>query len=440
MLYVTDETPPGQYHTCPHPYHSNYDEKNLPPLLFRMDEPPQPAVLPELGVLVENGEEVKDDEGHPIRNFSFLPRYISMNPPGWLLEYWMRTDERLTYKDILARMTGPVADRPKENTLNMRRQREVREPLALSGWDTPQGKITRVDLERVERWTPDQIRHNTTMLIEYYNGQPVHLKAKTQDGEAHYCPLITFLNVRDHEGYFQLHNPSNRVLKAVELFENLSNKARELGLQSWHSLPEEHLPERWKPKENDLVQIYAGDYFPGHIQAQPAGSFPIMHYGYNEHGFDDPAGVVLQQPAAEALYPIPPEPEPEPEPETKEQVVEQTISNGRSTGPVNEAAGSERIGLSFPNKNKRGRDKTRKSTTKNKQDKGRIAKKKKPRNGKQISGNGNAAARGGNSKGASDTVGQPGSPNINLVTDNDSYNEGQGEEEDTDMDRDESHD
>ena len=470
---MTDTTPPDPFHTCFHPHHSNYDETNLPPLLFRIDPPPQ-VVRPAVDVLVEDGHAVKDDEGLPIKNFSFLPRYISMNPPGWLLEYWMRSDTRLTYKDIKARMTAPVAERPKDNALNMRRERDARGPLALSCWTTRRGQISRVEVERVERWNPDQIRRNTTMTIVYKDGMPDCLKAKTLGSpsaaeidrvsaglppttQPHYYPLITFLDVCDQDGYYQLHKPSDRVLKTVELFENLSNKALKLGIRSWHSLPQEYLPTSWKPMKNNRVFIYAGDnnddliYGYGHPQQPPpqtAGSLPLMHHGYNVDGVDEPTGVEPQQPA---LYPNPAEPVPE----TEEPMVDQTTSYGNSTGPDIAATGLGRITRSFTKQNSKSkRDKARESTTKNKQGKWRVTKKKQPRKGKPISGNGNATARGGN---ASDTVRQPGFFDIvmnrdtddgddeegqgevemNSLSDGDADDEGQGDEEDTDMEWDE---
>ena len=58
----------------------------------------------------------------------------------------MRTDRRLSYRDIKARMTAPMAEKPRENTLNMRREREARGPLALSCWTTKRGNIARVEV------------------------------------------------------------------------------------------------------------------------------------------------------------------------------------------------------------------------------------------------------------------------------------------------------
>lgn len=205
-------------------------------------------------MLVEDGQMVRDAEGTAIRNFAFLPRYISIRPPGWLMEYWMRSDPRLTYRDIKARMAAPVKQRPMDNTLNMRREREARNPLGLSCWSTRRGTAARVEVERVERWTHDQVAYNTTMDIEYAEPTPenrkmvpLRLKAKTlvPVDEPIYFPLNFFLE--DSEGgQPRLHRPSERVAGAIELFYSLSARAKSLGLPSWHLLPGSELPRAWR--------------------------------------------------------------------------------------------------------------------------------------------------------------------------------------------------
>lgn len=254
-LYHADTSPPDPFHTCSHPYHDRYSERYLPPILFRLDPLPYRELRP-VENLVENGRVVLDDLGAPIRNFPFLPRYISVHPPGWLLEFWLRTDGRLSYKDIRARMTAPVHMRPKDNTLNMRRERDVRVPLGLSCWNNRRGLIARIEVERAERWTLDQLNFNTTMDIVYWSPSPEHplplprcLRSKTltRMEEPRYYRLDTFL------GYHRPHIPSERVLNTVGLFNDLSERARELSLPSWRYLPAGHLPLTWKPMNHRAI-------------------------------------------------------------------------------------------------------------------------------------------------------------------------------------------
>lgn len=165
----------------------------------------------------------------------------------------MRTDGRLTYKDIKARMTAPPGEQPAENTLNMRRERYVRKRLGLSCWAARRGRtsrVSRVDLIRMERWTYDQIHMNTTMDIEYISRQgyshplPYRLRAKSlASGPTPpvYYPLDTFL------GDESAHVPSQRVITAMETFFDVSEKALARGMDSWRHLPRGEIPVAWKP-------------------------------------------------------------------------------------------------------------------------------------------------------------------------------------------------
>ncbi|KAF9890964.1 hypothetical protein FE257_005221 [Aspergillus nanangensis] len=242
--------PPDQYHTCPHPHHDGYSQTNLPPLLFRLEPLPREN-LPVISTLVENGRTVKDYDGVELRDFPFLPRYITSKPSGWLLEFWMRTDHRLTYRDIKARMVSPHHERPMENALNMRRERDVRNPLGLSCW-TPRrgnhGRISRIDVERVERWSLDQITYNTTMDIEYrpdpadaHRMVPFRLRAKplATAPQPTYYPLDTFLDLP------RPHVPSRRLMASLDTFHRLAERAVQLDLRHWRLLPDRDLPISW---------------------------------------------------------------------------------------------------------------------------------------------------------------------------------------------------
>ncbi|KAF7165344.1 hypothetical protein CNMCM5623_009549 [Aspergillus felis] len=245
QLTCHHDAPPDRYHTCVNSHHAAYSENNLPPLLFRL-EAPEPNDLPPLRNLVENGQVVKGHDGRPLRAFPFLPRYISVRPAAWLLEYWMRTDPRLTYRDIKARMVVPAAQRPRENSLNMRRERQCRTPLALSCWTSHCRTVGKVEVERVARWSLDQIRYNTTMEIEYRKGAgdqrtAVRLRSRTlAGGAAAYYPLDLFLDGEE------LHVPSQRIREALSLFWQLSERASRLRLGSWRLLPAEELPDAWR--------------------------------------------------------------------------------------------------------------------------------------------------------------------------------------------------
>jgi hypothetical protein len=154
----------------------------------------------------------------------------------------MRTDPRLTYRDIKSRMAVPAAQQPRENSLNMRRERQCRDPLALSCWTHYRSNVGRVEVERVARWSLDQIRYNTTMEIEYDDKRTaVRLRSKTLAGGVPAThPLDLFLDGRE------AHVPGQRLCKALSLFWQLSERASRLRLGSWKLLPAEELPEAWR--------------------------------------------------------------------------------------------------------------------------------------------------------------------------------------------------
>ncbi|KAL1956262.1 hypothetical protein VTO42DRAFT_7522 [Malbranchea cinnamomea] len=256
------QSPPTPDHTCHHPYHSQYSNNNLPPLLFQLD-PPDHTASGDIGFLIENGEWILDSEGRPVRDFPFLPRHIAVRPPAWLLEYWMRTDSRLTYRDIKARMIGSHANLPSDNVLNMRREREARLPLGLSCWTSRRGGITKAEVERVEKLTDDQIAYNTTMIVEYTANpdgsgkKPVCLRSKSiKSSSFKRFPLTTFLN-SDTE----LHTPSSRLTATIDLLQELQSTATTLGIENWRNLPAELLPAAWvrkreKNKRNATTDKY----------------------------------------------------------------------------------------------------------------------------------------------------------------------------------------
>lgn len=200
---------------------------------------------PHIERLVENGQVVMDDYGRHICDYPFLPRYISSSPPSWLIEFWCRTDRRLTYNDIRARMTAPVAHRPTDSQFSSRRDREVRGPLGLSCWVPRWGPITRVEVERVERWSNDQVTLNTTMALEFvdFPGEGsflLCLRAKMlAPGNPQYYPLNCCLHP------VMRWNHSDRIQEIFDLYHVLRDRARVLGLRTWQILPKEELPPGW---------------------------------------------------------------------------------------------------------------------------------------------------------------------------------------------------
>lgn len=148
----------------------------------------------------------------------------------------MRTDGKLTYKDIIGRMTAQSAELPKENTLNMRREREARGPLGLSCWTNTRACITKLELKRVENLTIDQVALNTTMDVAYQRKGlkeliPGRLRSRTlTNAPPRYYDIGFFLDLESGE---TIHTPSFRIKETIRFFHELSQAARDQGLESW---------------------------------------------------------------------------------------------------------------------------------------------------------------------------------------------------------------
>ena len=74
----------------------------------------------------------------------------------------------------------------------------MRWPLGLSGWRHHDDFTPRMEIERVGRWTPDQVRLNTTMANQYTESSQPHnllVRARTdrlQDSTTStLSPLVT---------------------------------------------------------------------------------------------------------------------------------------------------------------------------------------------------------------------------------------------------------
>ncbi|OJD10201.1 hypothetical protein AJ78_08690 [Emergomyces pasteurianus Ep9510] len=252
IRFPLDKSPPDANHTCQHATTQKYSDENLPPLLFQLDPPSERSttIIPNL---VENGLEVKGYDGVVIRDFPFLPRYISTRPLAWQLEYWMRLDSRMTYRDIKARMTVRKEILPNDNSLNMRREREARAPLGLSCWTTRRGGVTRTEIERVDKLSLDQVLLNTTMDVLYYDDPvkgrtavPKCLRARTLTGASPaYYPCDMFLvNER-------LHVPGPRLAEALALHEQLLEVVAHSDVNDWRELPRDMLPRSWSRSGTD---------------------------------------------------------------------------------------------------------------------------------------------------------------------------------------------
>lgn len=180
--------------------------------------------------LKENGETVLDAHGNPIRDFQFLPRYLSSKLEPWRYEAYKRMDPRLTYTDLWARMPRSTTD-INRNQINNERVRKVRRPFHCYAWDTKGPKLPKQIVLAAEFWTPNQIAYNTTWEIG-----PQGIRRGDSDI---WLPLNTYLtnNV--------LHKASQRVQDALNERARLLAVAQAAGVFFIEDIPFDARPEMW---------------------------------------------------------------------------------------------------------------------------------------------------------------------------------------------------
>jgi hypothetical protein len=110
----------------------------------------------------------------------------------------MRSDPRLSIKDIIDRMNTGGEEPPTENRLRQRKERYAFRDMGLSVWLKLEGRNAMPrNLARVKRWSLDQFIYNTAMEIEYSPGPagvPINLAWESEEHPLKRCPLTTFLN------------------------------------------------------------------------------------------------------------------------------------------------------------------------------------------------------------------------------------------------------
>ncbi len=247
--------------TTDFPHKDEWSENNLPEILFYIELPASIYEGLEKNPLLEDGKPVMSDGREPrhIRDFEVLPRNISLDVPGWLVEAWRHLDTRISYRDILDRQQedpdlGLV--KHSKNALQNHCRRECRK--VLNSWveygrrDEPH----RTEVEAIEGLTYENIVHNTT--LNRCNAMPdrlvkVRLERRHDDGLYYAVPLeVTSTNRLEttlpldhflHGG--EAGEMTQSMSKAWEMYLILTERAEVHGLDHWSKLPRMCLPVSW---------------------------------------------------------------------------------------------------------------------------------------------------------------------------------------------------
>ncbi|KAI9874529.1 MAG: hypothetical protein M1830_009647 [Pleopsidium flavum] len=216
-----------------HPVEVNLSADHLPEVLGRLDPPDdwEARARGEVPALIENGQIAVDAAGNVIKDFPFLPRYLSSNvkPRIWYLEYCFRMDPRLSYIDLWARMPGGTP-KLKVNHLGNERER-FRKQHKLYCWLKRRGGVVKAEVAIAYHLTPMNCLYNTAWDVVLGVGI-------RQPGTQHMLPLHTYLR-----GPGLLHTPSTRILKALAELERLQNIADDP--EKYWMVPKQHLRLGW---------------------------------------------------------------------------------------------------------------------------------------------------------------------------------------------------
>ncbi|MCJ1478694.1 hypothetical protein MMC13_007375 [Lambiella insularis] len=183
--------------------------------------------------LDENGKVAWDAHGNLIRDFPFLPRYLSSRLEPWRYEAYKRMDPRLTYTDLWARMPKTTTD-INRNQINNERLRKVRRVFNCLAWDTKGPKLPKQNVLAAEFWTPNQIAHNTTWEIG-----PQGIRRGKSDI---WLPLDTYLTSGVP------HIAGQRVQDALNERARLLAVARGAGVSKIEDIPAHLRPEMWSAR------------------------------------------------------------------------------------------------------------------------------------------------------------------------------------------------
>lgn len=223
-----------------HPAEAGWSNDSLPNELGRLNPPedwPKEGKVPDL---VINKVTQRDSKGKPIRNFGFLPRYLSSNLPGKKIEAYFHKDSRIRYDDLWARMpscTPPLTTAVKNHRYNNKRIREVRAPFHVPCFTSRRTTITRTDVEIAATLTREMIRQGTVWPISPRGIQD-------PSNPTRFLPLNTFLKPST-----QFDIGSTKTWKSVYLLSvlNVVAKVRDAP-GDYTTLGRKYLPKSWSDR------------------------------------------------------------------------------------------------------------------------------------------------------------------------------------------------
>jgi hypothetical protein len=232
-----------------------WSESNHPNILGQLDPHPDRDLLKKqikVPSLIENGEVVRDSKNRPIRDFPFLPRFLSSKLEPFRYEAYFRMDPRLGYSDLWARMPSATRefDNAKVKSHGMELIRKVRTRNNARCWGARAQKLPRRNVELVEQLTQEQIELNTT-----WNVTSDGIRQPGQSPTSRPLPRNYFLAPGENS-----HTLGPELRHARNELRRLQSIAQRKGRNSWRDVTEDH-PYHWAGRGGDNFRFknVAGD-------------------------------------------------------------------------------------------------------------------------------------------------------------------------------------
>lgn len=266
---LTDGTMPyvEAFRTSSFPNSDKWSKDDLPEILLYLKPPKSKYAGQPVGLLKEDGKVVKvGGHGKPLRDFPILPRHISVDVEGWLVEAWRRIDPRITYPDILDRQTEDLDKGIKKldkNALQNRCRRECR--TVLGNWTSYERRDDphRADVEAIEKLSYQNIMLNTVLdvcPVRQDRLTKVRITTRSKDGNGKLVAEPCEVNAMNlYETTFPidhfvlksevptdgLHSMDNSMMAAWELCLILQERARLHKVSEWGKLRDCCRPVSW---------------------------------------------------------------------------------------------------------------------------------------------------------------------------------------------------
>ena len=262
--------------TSDFPHKDEWSEENLPEILFYIICPESKYAGMKVELLLgEDGQPVYNSESKPLRAFELLPRHISIEVPGWLVESWRRLDPRITYQDIVDRQEDDKKlnlRKLEKNALQNHCFRQCRKVLNIWLEYGRRGEPHRREVETVENLSHENVMYNT--ILHRCDAAPnrltkIKLERQSEESLYYVSPLaVTSSNVMQTTlplSHFMLenshHNMNPAMLAAWEVSLILQGRAEAHGLHHWSKLPQKCLPISWYDRTRNKTcpnQTYDG--------------------------------------------------------------------------------------------------------------------------------------------------------------------------------------